>query len=141
MPKNKHKNRYAAYNERIQAFADSAIKTLNKRLGNSIPEYTLTLVDQACETLDLIGDCKKSIKTDGMLIDGERGNSKKLNPSAQMMNVAQNTLNRILVSLLLTPNAIDKQRKSGDKSESLAILDDLLNGGNDDEKDYDEDGE
>ena len=141
MPKKKHKNRYADYSERIQAFADSAIKTLNKRLGNSIPEYTLTLVDQACETLDLIGDCKKSIKTDGMLIDGERGNSKKLNPSAQMMNVAQNTLNRILVSLLLTPNAIDKQRKSGDKSESLAILDDLLNGGNDDEKDYDEDGE
>ena len=141
MPKKKHKSRYADYSERIQAFADSSIKNLNKRLGNNIPEYTLTLVDRACDTLQLIDACKKSIAEDGMLIAGERGNSKKLNPAAQLLNISLSTLNRILVALLLTPNSIDKQRHSGDKSESLAILDDLLNGGNDDDNDYDEDGE
>lgn len=140
MPKKKHKNRYADYSERIQAFAADAISRLNKRYGGKIPSYILIQLDQAAETLDLIADCKKSIKDDGMLIEGERGNSKKLNPAAQLLNISQSTLNRILTALMLTCNSEDKARKA-DHGEQNMLLDELINGSVDEDRDYDEDGE
>ena len=141
MPKNKHKNRYAAYNERIQAFADGCIKRLKERYGSSIPEYTLVQVDKACETLFLIDECKECIKNEGILITADRTGSQKLNPAVTAMTSAQSALGRYLTSMMLTCNAEDKARKA-DHGEQNMLLDSLINGDDGDFRDYDEeDGE
>lgn len=128
--------RYAEYSTRIQQFALAAIKRLNERYGNAIPEFVMMQLDKCCETLEIIDECRKACKDYGMLIDGEKG-GKKINPAVQALSAYQSTLNRLLTALMLTPNSEDKARKV-DHGQQNMLLDELINGSSTGTEDYDE---
>lgn len=121
----KKNSRYSMYDEKAQAFAESCERRLKERYGNKVPEYIMCQLDQCVSYFDMISRAEESVRKDGLLVQGRFGLVK--NPSINIKIDATVQLHKLMVSLLLTANSQDKQRKS-DHGEQNMLLDELLHG-------------
>lgn len=114
---------YKDYPEKVQKYMRNLVDSLSRDY-KEIPMSWRVSLDLIADNYDIYLKAKKDIDINGIIIQGQRGNSK--NKALAVMNQAQTKIIQLMDSFALTPKSSAKIKKADKSDQFKDELDELI---------------